>query len=90
MVAAAPADLRGAAMGLYSLIGFAGGMLGPVVFGVALDGAGGARDALAWPIAYGAIGAGCVGASVVAWFASRSGRSGRSGGTGCAGRGSKS
>ncbi len=71
MVAAAPADLRGAAMGLYSLTGFAGGMLGPVVFGVALDGAGGARAALAWPIAYGAIGAGCIGAAVVAWFAAR-------------------
>jgi MFS family permease len=71
MVAAAPADLRGAAMGLYSLTGFAGGMLGPVVFGVALDGAGGARATLAWPIAYGAIGAGCIAAAVVAWVAAR-------------------
>ena len=93
MVAAAPADLRGAAMGLYSLTGFAGGMLGPVVFGVALDSAGGERAALAWPIAYGAIGAGCVTAAVVAWFAARgdrtrrtrhSGRGGRTGRGGAA------
>jgi len=74
MVAAAPADLRGAAMGLYSLVGFAGGMLGPVVFGVALDAAGGAAAARAWPIAYAAIGAGCIIASLVAW---RSGRAAR-------------
>ncbi|HSH08086.1 MAG TPA: MFS transporter [Burkholderiales bacterium] len=73
MVAAAPSDLRGAAMGLYSLVGFAGGMLGPVVFGVALDAAGGAAAGRAWPIAYAAIGAGCIVASLVAW---RSGRAG--------------
>ena len=42
LVAAAPAELRGAAMGLYSLVGFGGGMLGPVLFGAALDAAGGA------------------------------------------------
>jgi len=71
MVAAAPADLRGAAMGVYSLTGFAGGMLGPVVFGVALDAAGGARAAAAWPIAYAAIGAGCIVASLVAWRTAR-------------------
>jgi MFS family permease len=71
MVAAAPADLRGAAMGLYSLTGFAGGMLGPVVFGVALDAAGGAHAAAAWPIAYAAIGAGCIVAALVAWRAAR-------------------
>src|SRR5213076_656590 len=35
LVAAAPPELRGAAMGLYSLAGFAGGLAGPVVFGTA-------------------------------------------------------
>jgi len=74
MVAAAPADLRGAAMGLYSLVGFAGGMLGPVAFGVALDAAGGAGAAQAWPIAYAAVGAGCVLAALVAWRAGQAGR----------------
>ena len=60
LVAAAPTELRGAAMGLYSLVGFGGGMLGPVVFGAALDAAGGAQSAWAWAAAYGAIGAGCL------------------------------
>ena len=66
LVAAAPAELRGAAMGLYSLLGFGGGLLGPVVFGAALDAAGGSASPLAWVVAYAAIGAGCLLAPVVA------------------------
>ena len=66
LVAAAPAELRGAAMGLYSLAGFGGGLLGPVVFGVALDAAGGAASVAAWVIAYAAIGSGCLAAPFVA------------------------
>jgi MFS family permease len=62
LVAAAPAELRGAAMGLYSLIGFGGGMLGPVVFGAALDAAGGAASWTAWIVGYAAIGAGVLAA----------------------------
>jgi MFS family permease len=65
MVAAAPQELRGAAMGLYSLAGFAGGMLGPMVFGAALDAAGGAGSTLAWAFGYAAIGAGCLSAALV-------------------------
>ena len=65
LVAAAPAELRGAAMGLYSLIGFGGGMLGPVLFGAALDLAGGAQSPAAWIAAYAAIGAGCLLAPLV-------------------------
>ncbi|TAK85993.1 MAG: MFS transporter [Betaproteobacteria bacterium] len=65
LVAAAPSDLRGAALGLYSLAGFGGGMLGPIVFGAALDVAGGARSQLAWVVAYAAIGAGCLAAPLV-------------------------
>ncbi len=65
LVAAAPGELRGAAMGLYSLIGFGGGMLGPVLFGVALDAAGGAGAPLAWVAGYAAIGAGCLLAPLV-------------------------
>ena len=67
MVAAAPAELRGTAMGLYSLLGFAGGMIGPMVFGVALDAAGGASRGTAWVIAYAAIGSGALASSFVAW-----------------------
>jgi MFS family permease len=66
LVAAAPAELRGAAMGLYSVLGFGGGLLGPVVFGVALDAAGGAANPWAWVLAYAAIGAGCLAAPLVA------------------------
>lgn len=72
LVAAAPGELRGAAMGLYSLAGFGGGLLGPVVFGAALDGAGGAHRAGAWLAGYAAIGAGCLAAPIVARISSRS------------------
>jgi MFS family permease len=65
LVAAAPAELRGAALGLYSLLGFGGGMLGPIVFGAALDATGGAQSHLAWVAAYAAIGAGCLAAPLV-------------------------
>ena len=53
-------------MGLYSLVGFGGGLLGPVVFGAALDLAGGAAASGAWIAAYAAIGAGCLAAPIVA------------------------
>ena len=66
LVAAAPAEQRGAAMGLYSLLGFGGGLLGPVVFGAALDAAGGSASPVAWVVAYAAIGAGCLAAPLVA------------------------
>jgi MFS family permease len=65
LVGAAPPELRGAAMGLYSLIGFGGGMLGPVIFGLALDAAGGAGAPIAWAAGYAAIGAGCLLAPLV-------------------------
>jgi MFS family permease len=65
LVAAAPGELRGAALGLYSLAGFGGGLAGPVIFGVALDAAGGAARPLAWVAAYAAIGAGCLAAPLV-------------------------
>ena len=65
LVAAAPAELRGAAMGLYSLLGFGGGLLGPVVFGAALDLAGGAASGVAWVVAYASVGAGCLLAPVI-------------------------
>src|SRR3954470_13381883 len=69
MVGAVPPELRGAAMGLYSLAGFGGGLLGPVVFGAALDVAGGAARPHAWVAAYAAIGSGCLLAPAVArWF----------------------
>jgi MFS family permease len=65
LVASAPTELRGAAMGLYSLVGFGGGMLGPTVFGAALDLAGGQTSHFAWVCGYAAIGAGCLAAPLV-------------------------
>ena len=65
LVAAAPAELRGAALGLYSLAGFTGGMVGPSLFGLALDLAGGKQSSLAWAWGYAAIGAGCLAAPLV-------------------------
>jgi MFS family permease len=66
LVASAPAELRGAALGLYSLVGFGGGFLGPVVLGAALDAAGGAHSKAAWIAGYAAVGAGCLAAPLVA------------------------
>jgi MFS family permease len=76
LVAAVPAELRGAALGLYSLAGFAGGMLGPSLFGAVLDLAGGQSSAAAWVCAYLAIGAGGLAAPVVAraWGGARAKR----------------
>jgi MFS family permease len=71
MVGAVPPELRGAAMGLYSLAGFGGGLLGPIVFGAALDAGGGTARAAAWLLAYGAIGAGCLAAPIVVKLAAR-------------------
>jgi MFS family permease len=71
LVAAAPPQLRGSAMGLYSLAGFGGGMIGPVLFGTALDAAGGAASPIAWMVGYAAIGIGCLSAPIAVRFAPR-------------------
>ncbi len=47
----APKDLRGATMALHSTIGFTGGFLGPLVFGLLLD-VGGGQSQIGWTIAY--------------------------------------
>lgn len=60
LVAAAPPELKGSAMGLYSLLGFGGAMLGPTVFGAALDAAGGGTTPAAWAGGYFAAGLGCL------------------------------
>lgn len=61
LVAAADPKIKGAAMGLYSLIGFGGGgMLGPAVFGMSLDLAGGGDQAFHWAIGFLMLGAGCM------------------------------
>jgi MFS family permease len=37
LVISVPQDIKGAAMGLHSLLGFGGGLLGPAIFGAVLD-----------------------------------------------------
>ena len=48
---AADKELRGATMGLHSMCGYAGGFIGPLGVGLALDLAG--ENALGWGIAFG-------------------------------------
>ncbi|CAM8625850.1 ProP Permeases of the major facilitator superfamily [Burkholderiales bacterium] len=60
-VGSAPAAVKGAAMGLYSLVGFGLAAVGPAIFGLALDLSGGAQVPMAWAAAFLAIGAGCLG-----------------------------
>ena len=52
MQAAGP-GLRGATMGLHSMLGYAGGFLGPVMVGLALDAFG--SGALGWGIGFGQV-----------------------------------
>ncbi|MBP7065645.1 nitrate/nitrite transporter [Ferrovibrio sp.] len=56
-VGAAEPDRRGATMAVHSTIGFLGAFLGPVVFGLTLDGLGGAGEPFAWGIAFTALAA---------------------------------
>jgi MFS family permease len=58
LVAATPLAQRGAAMALYSLLGFGAGFVSPLAFGAVLDLAG--SGALAWGLAFGTLGSGCL------------------------------
>ena len=67
LVAATPPERRGAAMALYSFMGFGAGFVAPLVFGVVLDMAGGKDAAAAWGLAFGSLGIGCLLTSVVSF-----------------------
>jgi len=56
-VETAPAGRRGATLAVHSLLGFGAAFLGPLVFGVTLDLAGGRESATAWGVAFGVVGA---------------------------------
>ncbi len=51
-IAAATPGERGATMAVHSFIGFSGAFLGPLVFGVVLDIAGGGTSILSWGLAF--------------------------------------
>jgi len=55
LVISAKEDIKGAAMGLHSLMGFGGGMLGPAIFGFVLDISGSRSSQAAWVWAYVAV-----------------------------------
>ncbi len=55
LVISAKENIKGAAMGLHSLMGFGGGMLGPAIFGWVLDISGSRSSQIAWIWAYAAI-----------------------------------
>ena len=73
LVAAADPRVKGAAMGLYSLIGFGlGGTLGPAIFGFALDSAGGGQHSIDWAFAFMLLGMGCLLFPIFDWWLHRS------------------
>ena len=55
LVISAQENMKGAAMGLHSLMGFGGGLLGPAIFGFVLDISGSRSSQVAWIWAYAAI-----------------------------------
>jgi MFS family permease len=60
MVAASDPALRGATMAVHSTLGFGAGFIAPLVFGLALDLAGGNQSAFAWGMAFVTLGIGAV------------------------------
>jgi MFS family permease len=65
MVAATPLSQRGAAMALYSFLGFGAGFVSPLAFGAILDAAG--TETFGWGFAFGSLGVGCLVWSLRAW-----------------------
>ena len=55
LVISAQENIKGAAMGLHSLMGFGGGLLGPAIFGFVLDLTGSRASQVSWVWAYSAV-----------------------------------
>ncbi|QWE00042.1 MFS transporter [Polynucleobacter sp. JS-Mosq-20-D10] len=55
LVISAQENIKGAAMGLHSLMGFGGGLLGPAIFGFVLDLTGSRTTQISWVWAYAAV-----------------------------------
>jgi MFS family permease len=67
LLAVAAPRVAGATMALYSCIGFGGGFLGTVLFGVTLDGFGGPGRLSAWVASFGTSALAClIGAAATA------------------------
>ena len=70
LLAAAVPHYAGATMAVYSCIGFGGGFLGTVLFGVTLDRFGGTMQLSAWIASFATSGIACLAGAVVAVFLS--------------------
>ena len=62
---------RGATIGLYSCIGFGGGFLGTLLFGITLDQFGGTSQPVAWIVSFGTCGLACLVGAATTIFLSR-------------------
>jgi predicted MFS family arabinose efflux permease len=62
---------RGATIGLYSCVGFGGGFLGTLLFGVTLDQFGGTSQLGAWILSFGTCGLACLAGAAATMFLSR-------------------
>jgi MFS family permease len=60
LIQATPQEFRGAAMAIYSFLGFGIGFIAPLVFGATLDHSGGSERAFAWTLAFGLLGVFCL------------------------------
>jgi MFS family permease len=65
--AAAAPGYRGATLAVHSIVGFSGGLLGPLVVGLALDLGGGQQSSLAWFIAFAVMGFGSAAGALGLW-----------------------
>ena len=71
VLAVAEPQLRGAIVAVYSCIGFAGGFVGTLLFGLALDWFGGTTRLAAWVLAFGICAVACLVGSIASIFLSR-------------------
>jgi MFS family permease len=71
MVTAADPQLKGVTMAVHSTLGFGAGFVSPLVFGAALDLAGGNRSVFAWGVAFATLGVGGLLAPAVLGFRRR-------------------
>ena len=62
---------RGATIGLYSCVGFGGGFLGTLLFGITLDQFGGTSQPAAWILSFGTCGLACLAGAAATIFLSR-------------------
>jgi MFS family permease len=69
-VAAAAADARGATLAMHAMIGFVGGVFGPLCVGIVLDAVGG-TSILGWSLAIAVMGAGSAAALLAILFIGR-------------------